>query len=657
MSETLNAQDIAKKLQEQLTSLSATVDTHEVSTVDEVGDGIARVSGLKSAMAGELLEFKSSDTGETVFGLAQNLDRDEVGAVLFGAVDSIKEGDECRTTGRIMDIPVSRAMLGRVVNPLGQPIDGLGDIVATHRRPIEFKAPGVIDRTPVCEPVQTGLLAIDSMVPIGRGQRELIIGDRKTGKTAIAIDAILNQRGKGMVCIYVAIGQKASTVANIRETLAQHGALDYTIIVSATAADSAPMQYIAPMAGAAIGEFFMYNGEDGKPASETNPGGHVLVIYDDLSKQAVAYRQMSLTLHRPPGREAYPGDIFYLHSRLLERAVKMSKKNGYGSMTALPIIETQDGDVSAYIPTNVISITDGQIYLQSELFFQGQRPAVDVGISVSRVGGDAQTKAMKQVAGNLRLDLASYQELAGFTQFGSDLDEATQKQLTHGARMTELLKQPRYKPFEVGEQIVTLFAGNEGFLDDLEIADVLPFRAELIEYMDNGFGSLLDKVRAKKIDDDTKAELLRVIGDFKQQFMAKHHAGCVWIRGELSPMANLRDIKKRISSVTTTKQITRTMEMVSTAKIRRALDRSKQAEPYKEALTDVMLTVAGDASCSGTDPMLQRHESGQARPDCRHCFGPRPCRRFQYDGGAHGRKARRFLGERRHRMRDHRVRA
>ena len=328
----------------------------------------------------------------------------------------------------------------------------------------------------------------------------------------------------GELGIPVAIGQKASTVANIRETLAQHGALDYTIIVSATAADSAPMQYIAPMAGAAIGEFFMYNGEDGKPASETNPGGHVLVIYDDLSKQAVAYRQMSLTLHRPPGREAYPGDIFYLHSRLLERAVKMSKKNGYGSMTALPIIETQDGDVSAYIPTNVISITDGQIYLQSELFFQGQRPAVDVGISVSRVGGDAQTKAMKQVAGNLRLDLASYQELAGFTQFGSDLDEATQKQLTHGARMTELLKQPRYQPFEVGEQIVTLFAGNEGFLDDLEIADVLPFRAELIEYMDNGFGSLLDKVRAKKIDDDTKAELLRVIGDFKQQFMAKHHA-------------------------------------------------------------------------------------------------------------------------------------
>ena len=511
MSDTLNAESIARALQAKLDGLAATVDTQEVSHVDEVGDGIARVSGLRNAMAGELLEFKSSETGETVYGLAQNLDRDEVGAVLFGAVNVIKEGDECRTTGRVMDIPVSRAMLGRVVNPLGQPIDGLGDIVATHRRPIEFKAPGVIDRTPVCEPVQTGLLAIDSMVPIGRGQRELIIGDRKTGKTAIAIDAILNQRGKDMVCIYVAIGQKASTVANIRETLAQHGALDYTIIVSATAADSAPMQYIAPMAGAAIGEFFMYNGENGEPASETNPGGHVLVIYDDLSKQAVAYRQMSLTLHRPPGREAYPGDIFYLHSRLLERAVKMSKKNGYGSMTALPVIETQDGDVSAYIPTNVISITDGQIYLQSELFFQGQR-----------LGGSAQTKAMKQVAGNLRLDLAAYRELAGFTQFGSDLDAATQKQLTHGAHMTELLKQPRFKPFDVAEQIVTLFAGNEGFIDDLPLSEVLPFRAELLEYMNAGFGGLLQKVRTNKIDGETKEQLLQAITDFKNEYASKH---------------------------------------------------------------------------------------------------------------------------------------
>jgi F-type H+-transporting ATPase subunit alpha len=524
MTESISSKKILSTLRSNLDAINATVDQQEASVVTEVGDGIAHVSGLKTAMAGELLKFTSSATGHDVYGLAQNLDRDEVGAVLFGNVEDIKEGDECRTTGRVMNIPVGHAMLGRVVNPLGQPIDGLGPIATSHRRPVEFKAPGIMERQPVCEPVQTGLLAIDAMVPIGRGQRELIIGDRKTGKTAIAIDAIVNQAKTDMVCIYVAIGQKASTVAAIRESLAQHGVLDKTVIVAATAADSAPMQYIAPMSGAAIGEYFMYNDEHGNPADENHPGGHALVIYDDLSKQAVAYRQMSLTLHRPPGREAYPGDIFYLHSRLLERAVKMSKKNGYGSMTALPIIETQDGDVSAYIPTNVISITDGQIYLQSELFFQGQRPAVDVGISVSRVGGDAQTKAMKQVAGNLRLDLASYQELAGFTQFGSDLDEATQKQLTHGARMTELLKQPRYKPFEVGEQIAVLFAGNEGFLDDLEIADVLPFRAELIEYLDNGFGSLLDKVRAKKIDDDTKAELLRVIGDFKQQFMAKHHA-------------------------------------------------------------------------------------------------------------------------------------
>ena len=515
----LNPSEISELLKQRIEGLGVSADLRTQGTVVSVTDGICRVHGLHDVMQGEMLEFPGN-----TYGLALNLERDSVGAVILGNYEHISEGDTVKTTGRILSVPVGPALIGRVVNALGQPIDGKGPIATDEFDVVEKVAPGVIDRQSVSQPVQTGLKSVDAMIPIGRGQRELIIGDRQTGKTAIAIDTIINQKGKDLICVYVAIGQKASTVANIRETLAQHGALDYTIIVSATAADSAPMQYIAPMAGAAIGEFFMYNVEDGKPASETNPGGHVLVIYDDLSKQAVAYRQMSLTLHRPPGREAYPGDIFYLHSRLLERAVKMSKKNGYGSMTALPIIETQDGDVSAYIPTNVISITDGQIYLQSELFFQGQRPAVDVGISVSRVGGDAQTKAMKQVAGNLRLDLASYQELAGFTQFGSDLDEATQKQLTHGARMTELLKQPRYKPFEVGEQIVTLFAGNEGFLDDLEIADVLPFRAELIEYMDNGFGSLLDKVRAKKIDDDTKAELLRVIGDFKQQFMAKHHS-------------------------------------------------------------------------------------------------------------------------------------
>ena len=444
MSETLNAQDIAKKLQEQLTSLSATVDTHEVSTVDEVGDGIARVSGLKSAMAGELLEFKSSDTGETVFGLAQNLDRDEVGAVLFGAVDSIKEGDECRTTGRIMDIPVSRAMLGRVVNPLGQPIDGLGDIVATHRRPIEFKAPGVIDRTPVCEPVQTGLLAIDSMVPIGRGQRELIIGDRKTGKTAIAIDAILNQRGKGMVCIYVAIGQKRSTVAQLVDTLARGGAMDYTIVVSATASELAPLQYIAPYSGCAMGEYFMDQGKD------------VLIVYDDLSKHAVAYRALSLLIRRPPGREAYPGDVFYLHSRLLERAARVAPEYGGGSMTALPIIETQAGDVSAYIPTNVISITDGQIYLESELFHSGIRPAINPGISVSRVGGSAQIKAMKKVAGTLKLTYSQYRELQSFAQFGSDLDADTKTRLAQGERVVEVLKQDRSSPLDVALQVLSL---------------------------------------------------------------------------------------------------------------------------------------------------------------------------------------------------------
>lgn len=524
MAEAISAVNIEEILQKRLFDLEATVDTQEVSKVAEVGDGIAHVLGLKSAMAGELLEFTSSVTGRTVYGLAQNLDREEVGAVLFGEVASIKEGDVCRTTGRVLDIPVGRGMLGRVVNPLGQPIDGKGSVGETSRRPIEFKAPGVIERTPVCEPVQTGLLAVDAMIPIGRGQRELIIGDRKTGKTAIAVDAIINQRGKGMICVYVAIGQKASTVAAIRETLAAHDALDYTIIVSATAADSAPLQYIAPMAGAAIGEYFMYNGEDGQPASASNPGGHVLVVYDDLSKQAVAYRQMSLTLHRPPGREAYPGDIFYLHSRLLERACKLSEKNGGGSLTALPIIETQDGDVSAYIPTNVISITDGQIYLQSELFHQGQRPAVDVGISVSRVGGAAQTKAMKQQAGNLRLDLASYRELAGFMQFGSDLDSATQKQLTHGARMTELLKQGRYKALDVVDQVAVLYAGNKGYLDDMDISDILPFRDGLVEYLNGAHRKLLEEFRTARMDSATASELETVIKDYKSQFLASKEA-------------------------------------------------------------------------------------------------------------------------------------
>ena len=520
--EMVDASLIMSRLRDELDKIEFTVERQEASTVVEVGDGIAHVAGLHSAMSGELLQFTSSATGRNVYGLAQNLDEDEVGAVLFGDVDTIKEGDECTTTGRVMDIPVGRAMLGRVVNPLGQPIDGLGPIDATHRRPIEFKAPGIMERQPVCEPVQTGLMAIDAMVPIGRGQRELIIGDRKTGKTAIAIDAIINQRDTDIICIYVAIGQKASTVAAIRETLARHGVLDKTVVVSATAADSAPLQYIAPMAGAAIGEFFMYNDKDGNPADADHPGGHVLVVYDDLSKQAVAYRQMSLTLHRPPGREAFPGDIFYLHSRLLERAVKMSDELGAGSMTALPIIETQEGDVSAYIPTNVISITDGQIYLQSNLFFQGQRPAVDVGISVSRVGGSAQLASMKQVAGNLRLDLASYREKQAFAQFGSDLDEATQYQLNHGAHMMELLKQKRYAALDVADQVIAIFAGKENFLDDLDLSLVLDFRNGLASYMQERHDDLRGIVRQGKMSAETEQRLKQCVEEYKQEFTRKH---------------------------------------------------------------------------------------------------------------------------------------
>ena len=518
----MSAQAISKSLLDQLDSLDIAVNKQEASRVVEVGDGIARVTGLESAMSGELLEFTSSLTGHSVYGLAQNLDEHEVGAVLFTEIDTIREGDLCRTTGRVMDIPVGRAMLGRVVNPLGEPTDGLGPIITTDRRPIEFKAPGIMARTPVCEPVQTGLMAIDAMVPVGRGQRELIIGDRKTGKTAIAIDTIINQRDTDMLCIYVAIGQKASTVAGIREMLARKGVLDRTIIVAATAADAAPLQYIAPMAGAAIGEYFMYNGEDGKPASADNPGGHVLVIYDDLSKQAVAYRQMSLTLHRPPGREAYPGDIFYLHSRLLERACKLSEENGGGSLTALPIIETQEGDVSAYIPTNVISITDGQIYLQPNLFFQGQRPAVDVGISVSRVGGAAQVKAMKQVAGTMRLDLASYREKQAFSQFGSDLDSATRYQLNHGAHMMEMLKQGRNDAMDVADQIIAIFAAKEDFLDDLPLNQVVEFRDELSQYMQVNADELRDAVRHGRITDELSYRLHKEIAMFKREFIAAH---------------------------------------------------------------------------------------------------------------------------------------
>lgn len=517
----ITASQIDALLKEQLSALDTTVDTREVGTVIQVGDGIARIEGLRDAMSGELLEFVSSKSGQKIYGLAQNLEENEVGAVLLGEVDLIRENDEVHTTGRIMEIPVGPAMIGRVVNPLGMPIDGKGPIETVATRPIEFKAPGVIERQPVCEPVQTGLLAIDSMIPIGRGQRELIIGDRQTGKTAIATDAIINQQGENMICIYVAIGQKASTVAQVHDMLERAGAMKYSIIVAATASDAAPLQFIAPMAGAAIGEYFMYNGKDGKPASQDNPGGHVLTVYDDLSKQAVAYRQMSLTLRRPPGREAYPGDIFYLHSRLLERAVKLSDANGGGSLTSLPIIETQAGDIAAYIPTNVISITDGQIFLQSDLFFQGQRPAVDVGISVSRVGGSAQIKPMKKVSGSLRLDLASYRELKSFAQFGSDLDKATQAQLARGARMTELLIQPRNAPMDVEDQVIAIFAGNEGYLDKLEVEQVVPFRNGLIQHIRDTRPELRKRLRDENnISDELAADLKAVFSDYLERFQA-----------------------------------------------------------------------------------------------------------------------------------------
>lgn len=516
----ITAQSIDEALRKQLDAINTSVESRETGVVVQIGDGIARIDGLKGAMAGELLEFIAED-GRIVYGLAQNLEEEEVGAVLLGDLTAIKENDQVRTTGKILEVPSGHAMLGRVVNPLGMPIDGKGPIEAEGYRPVEFKAPGVHERQPVEEPMQTGIIAIDSMIPIGRGQRELIIGDRQTGKTSIALDAIINQRNDDMICVYVAVGQKASTVANVAEALEKHGALDKTIIVAATAADAAPLQYLVPMAGAAIGEYFMYNGKDGKPASAENPGGHVLCVYDDLTKQAVAYRQMSLTLRRPPGREAFPGDIFYLHSRLLERAVKLSDENGAGSLTALPIIETQAGDVSAYIPTNVISITDGQIFLQTDLFFQGQRPAINVGISVSRVGGSAQVKSMKSVAGTLRLDLAAFRELQAFTQFGSDLDKATQQQLTRGAAMTELLKQGRFMPMPVEEQAIAIWAGNQGFLDSLPVESIVRFRTEMLDYLRINYGEVVAMVRdEKKFTDESEAKLHEAIEAFKLQFIA-----------------------------------------------------------------------------------------------------------------------------------------
>ncbi|MGC8762613.1 MAG: F0F1 ATP synthase subunit alpha [Acidobacteriota bacterium] len=504
----IKTDEISKILKAQLEGFESRIDVAEVGYVTSVGDGIARIYGLEKAMAGELLAFPHD-----VYGMALNLEEDSVGAVLMGETDKIREGDEVRRTGQIMSVPVSEAMVGRVVDPLGQPQDGKGPIDYKERYPIERIAPGIVHREPVKVPLQTGLKAIDAMIPIGRGQRELIIGDRQTGKTAVAVDTIINQKGKGVICIYVAIGQKRSTIAQVVKTLTDYGAMEHTIVVAASASEPASLQYIAPYAGCAMGEFFMYN------------GGNALCIYDDLSKHAAAYREISLLLRRPPGREAYPGDVFYLHSRLLERAAKLNEKHGGGSLTALPVIETQAGDVSAYIPTNVISITDGQIYLESDLFYQGIRPALNVGISVSRVGGNAQIKAMKAVAGTLRLELAQYRELAAFAQFGSDLDKATQAQLNRGARLVEILKQDQYQPLDVVKQIAIIYAGTHGYLDDLEVRECRTFEAGLHKYLDLNGQAFMEGLREKKVLDDTlKGQLEELLKAYKHQYLKEREA-------------------------------------------------------------------------------------------------------------------------------------
>ncbi|MGO9093835.1 MAG: F0F1 ATP synthase subunit alpha [Bryobacteraceae bacterium] len=504
----IRADEIERVLREEIQNYDQAVAVSEVGSVISVGDGIARVYGLEKVMAGELIEFPHG-----VAGIALNLEEDQVGAVLLGEYTEIKEGDEVRRTGRIMSVPVGEAVIGRVVNALGEPIDEKGPIQSGQFNTIERLAPGVVDRQPVREPLQTGIKAIDSMIPIGRGQRELVIGDRQTGKTAIALDTIINQKGGDVTCIYVAIGQKRSTVAQVVKTLEEHGAMEYTVIVAATASDPAPMQYIAPYSGCAIGEFF----RDTKR--------HALCIYDDLSKHAAAYREISLLLRRPPGREAYPGDVFYLHSRLLERASKLSDAMGGGSLTALPFIETQAGDVSAYIPTNVISITDGQIYLEADLFNSNIRPAINAGLSVSRVGGSAQIRAMRQVAGTLRLELAQYRDLAAFAQFGSELDKSSMAQLNRGKRLIEILKQPQYRPLPVEKQILILFAGANAYLDDLAVEDCRPFEDSMYQFVDNAHPGLLAKIREqKKIDDALRAEIHAVVKEAKERFLSERRS-------------------------------------------------------------------------------------------------------------------------------------
>jgi F-type H+/Na+-transporting ATPase subunit alpha len=502
------ADEITSILRQEIENYERAIDVEEVGSVVSVGDGIARIHGLDKVMAGELIEFPHD-----VAGIAMNLEEDQVGAVLLGDYTEIKEGDQVRRTRRIMSVPVGEALIGRVVNALGEPLDGKGPVHASEYNPVERLAPGVVERQPVKEPMQTGIKAIDGMIPIGRGQRELIIGDRQTGKTAIALDTIINQKGGDMICIYVAIGQKQSTVAQVMKTLENYGALEYSIIVDASASDPAPMQYLAPFAGCAMGEYFR------------DRGRHVLCVYDDLSKHAAAYREISLLLRRPPGREAYPGDVFYLHSRLLERASKLSDKKGGGSLTALPFIETQAGDVSAYIPTNVISITDGQIFLEADLFNSGQRPAINVGISVSRVGGNAQTKAMKAVAGTLRLELAQYRALAAFAQFGSDLDKASLDQLNRGKHLMEIMKQGQYQPLPLEKQVLIIFAGTQGFLDDMPVEQCRQFELELYQFMDNAHRDIWEEMRQKRaLDDMLRNKMKAAIQEFKDRFTAEHAA-------------------------------------------------------------------------------------------------------------------------------------
>ncbi|MGD9762163.1 MAG: F0F1 ATP synthase subunit alpha [Candidatus Binatia bacterium] len=500
----IRAAEISDIIKRQIQEYQREVEVRETGRVLATGDGIARIYGLDQAAAGELLEFPHN-----IYGIVLNLEQDNVGAAIFGEAHEVKEGDEVRRTGRIAEVPVGEALLGRVVDALGRPIDGKGPISTPHTRRIELKAPGIVKRQPVKEPLQTGLKAIDSMIPIGRGQRELIIGDRQTGKTAVAIDTIINQKGGDVQCFYVAIGQKRSTVAQVVDRLTRFGAMEYTTVIAATASDAAPLQFIAPYSGCAMGEYFR------------DSGRHALLVYDDLSKQAVAYRQLSLLLRRPPGREAYPGDVFYLHSRLLERAAKMSDEEGSGSLTALPIIETQAGDVSAYIPTNVISITDGQIFLESDLFYAGVRPAVNVGISVSRVGGNAQIRAMRQVAGTLRLDLAQYRELAAFAQFGSDLDAATQRQLNRGSRLVEVLKQDQYTPLPVERQVAILYAAANGYLDDIPVNQVRRFEQEFYRFLESRHPEVLTLIKQKReLADDVKAALNTALDELKKQFAA-----------------------------------------------------------------------------------------------------------------------------------------